>query len=111
MKKIIFVILSILTIATSCEKNTNSQKGNAEIISFNPDKCSCCWGWTIIIENDTIKADNVIIGETVGYDIINPISVYLELGEKIKICSTSAFTNPEYLRDYYEIKKIEIIEK
>lgn len=110
MNKIIFVILSILTIATSCEKNGNSQKNNAEIISFNSEKCICCWGWTIIIENDTIKTDNVIIGETVGYDITNPISVYLELGEKIRNCSNSGFNNLDFLRDYYEIKKIEIIE-
>lgn len=111
MKKILFVILSILTIASSCEKNANSHKSNAEIISFNSEKCLCCWGWTIIIENDTIKADNVLIGETVGYDIINPISVYIELGDKTKTCSTSGFSNPEYLRDFYEIKKIEIIKK
>lgn len=111
MKKFIFIILSILTISTSCEKNENTQTSNAEIISFNPEKCLCCWGWTIIIENDTIKTDDVIIGETVGYEIINPISVYLELGEKIKTCSTSGLINPEYSRDYYEIKKIEVIKK
>lgn len=110
MKKILFVILSILTIASSCEKNANSHKSNAEIISFNSEKCMCCWGWTIIIENDTIKTDNVIIGETVGYDITNPISVYLELGVKIRTCSNSGFNNPDFLRDYYEIKKIEKIE-
>jgi hypothetical protein len=85
----------LVIIISSCKKDNVSNKINAEIIGFNSDKCMCCWGWTIKIGNDTIKSDNVIIGELVGYEIKDPIKVYIELGEIKTTCS-----------DYYNIKEI-----
>lgn len=111
MSKITVIGLVFLVgLISSCNKDDNSFKGNAEVIDFNPDKCSCCWGWTIIIGSDTIKSDNTVIGETVGYEIFNPINVYIELGEVEETCSNLGFTNPDLTRNYYEIKKIEKIE-
>ncbi len=110
MRKLIILNVLIIFLFTSCNKETDSQKSNAEIINFNADKCFCCWGWTIKIGNDTIKSDNIIIGETIGYEITNPVKVYIELGEIEDTCSNFTFTNPNLKQDYYQIKKIEKIE-
>ena len=111
MNKIAVIGLVFLVgLISSCNKDDNSFKENAEVIDFNSDKCMCCWGWTIIIGSDTIKSDNIVIGETVGYEIKNPIKVYIELGQIEETCSDQGFTNPDLLRDYYEIIKIEKIE-
>lgn len=80
--------------------NINKLKSNAELLGFNPDKCGCCWGWTIKIGNDTIKSDDTIIGETVGYNINYPVNVYIELGELEKTCTEQGGM------DYYDIKQI-----
>ena len=111
MNKIAVIgLLFLVGLISSCNKDDNSFIGNAEVIGFKSDKCMCCWGWTIIIGSDTIKSDNIVIGETVGYEIKNPIKVYIELGEVEETCSNLGFTNPDLARDYYEIKKIEKIE-
>lgn len=89
---------------SSCVKHeTSKTKANAEIISFNAEKCICCWGWTIKKGNDTIKIDSIPLDIQIGYEINNPIPVYIELDSKKRDCS---FMN-RY--DYYRIKKIEII--
>jgi hypothetical protein len=106
MKKLVLLSVSIFCLITSCDQFYYSLKSNAEIISFNSLKCGCCWGWTIKIGNDTIKSADVIIEETVGFEINKPIKVYIELGEIEDTCSNSGISNPDYRRDYYEIKKI-----
>jgi hypothetical protein len=80
--------------------NIKSIKSNATIIDFNPDKCGCCWGWTIKIGNDTIKSDDTIIGKTIGYKIDYPINVYAEKGSLKQSCSELGGY------DYYELKHI-----
>jgi len=80
--------------------NIKNIKSNATIIDLNPDKCGCCWGWTIKIGNDTIKSDNAIIGKTIGYKIDNPVNVYAEKGSLKQSCSELG----SY--DYYELKHI-----
>jgi len=57
--------------------------------------------------NDTIKSDNVIIGETIGYGLTFPVDVYIETGEIEEKCSDNGFVNPELSRDYYKVIKIE----
>jgi hypothetical protein len=106
MKKLVLLSLLLIGIGISCEKDEIPLKANAEIIRFNSELCMCCWGWTIKMGNDTIKSDSNIIGEVVGYESENPISVFIELGEKDNKCTT-----PNYPRDYYEIKRIVKIEK
>ena len=106
----ILLNLLIISLITSCEKDKNLLNINAEIIDFNPDKCSCCWGWTIKIGTDTIKSDSEIIGETIGYEIIKPIKVNIELAEIEKRCSNLGFANLAYVRDYYKIEKIKTYE-
>ena len=95
MKKLILLSLVFIALITSCKNDNVSNGIDAEIIGFNPDKCMCCWGWTIKIGNHTIKSDNVIIGELVGYEIKEPIKVHIELGEIKATCG-----------DYYNINEI-----
>ena len=79
--------------------NLKTIVGNAQILSFNPEKSACGWGWTIKMDNDTIKSDDYILGETIGYEITEPIDVYIEPGVKERDCSIFGM-------DYYEIKRI-----
>jgi hypothetical protein len=97
MKRLFSVILFI-GVSLSCEKQTDLNRNYAEVTGFNPDKCMCCWGWTIKVGNDTIKSDNAIIGQEIGFEIGNPVPVIIELGEKDDRCSS-----------YYEIIRIERI--
>lgn len=103
----IIPVAILFSVLFSCEKNSNLKQANAKIIGFNKDKCGCCWGWIILIGKDTIKSDDVIIGETIGYEIIEPINVYIELGQKKEVCSSSQSTNLFNNKDYYKINKIE----
>jgi hypothetical protein len=79
--------------------NLATIESNAQILSFNPDKEACSWGWTIKKDNDTIKSDDVIIGKTIGYEISEPIDVFIQLGSKERVCSMTGM-------DYYETKRI-----
>ena len=84
--------------------NIDKLKSNAKIINFNPDKCGCCWGWTIKIGNDTIKSDDEIIGKTVGYNIDYPVDIYVETGDIKQTCSDMGGF------DYYNLKTMIKIE-
>lgn len=96
-------ILLVLGFTFYFDKADDSIKPNAKIIDFNPSKCYCCWGWTIVKGNDTIKSDDIIIGETVGYDKKYPVDVYIEIGELENKCFDIGFSNS----DYYDVIKIE----
>jgi hypothetical protein len=109
MRKSLIYLLIIIGVVLACEKQNQIFEGNGEVIEFNPEKCSCCWGWKIKIDNDTIKSDDIIIGETVGYEIENPVPVYVEVG-KIK-WNCSGFPSPNKLYDYYDIKVIHKLKK
>ena len=78
----------------------NKIKSNAKVLNFSTDKCMCCWGWTIKIGNDTIMSLDDIIGQKIGYDISNPIDVYVELGAIEKTCSNNGS------RNYYKMNQI-----
>jgi len=95
MRILLILSFAIFALFASCEKGPTS--GDAEIIAFNPEKCGCCWGWTIKVGDETIKTDDVMIGELVGYRINKPIKVTVELGEQDETCS-----------DYYEVKNISL---
>lgn len=95
---------------SSCQNEEISLKGDAEIIGFTADKCMCCWGWTIKIGNDTIKSDNIIISDVIGIEPNYPVKVNIELGKISQSCSDGGYTNPDNLKDYYEIKRIEKVE-
>lgn len=75
-------------------------KSNAKILSFSADKCMCCWGWSIKMGNDTIMSLDNIIAQKIGYDISNPIDIYVELGAIEKTCSNYG------IRNYYKINQI-----
>jgi hypothetical protein len=86
--------------ATITISDISKQESNAQIIGFNADKCSCCWGWTIKMGNDTIQSDNWIIGHTIGYTFNEPVDVYIEKGKLSQICSSTS----KY--DYYDLNLI-----
>jgi hypothetical protein len=101
------LLLLVITLF-SCDKSETSLKPNAVIIDFNPHKCYCCWGWTIKMGSDTIKSDNIIIGETIGYQIDYPVDVYIEIGELETKCIDLGLMM-DTSKDYYEVIKIEKI--
>jgi|WetSurMetagenome_2_1015567.scaffolds.fasta_scaffold98876_1 hypothetical protein len=108
------VLLSIISVlAPSCKKDSPSTsdtlKANAEIIAFRPEKCGCCWGWVIRMGTDTIKVDSLPHTEAVGYNILTPIPVYIELGGMKQDCSSSPNTDPIVSKSYYTIKKLELV--
>ena len=84
-------------------QQSDSKKINAEIIAFDMLKCSCCWGWIIKVENDTIKAE--YLPDKSIAPILNaeelPIKVKVQIGSKLNRCTK------DY--SYYEIKFIERI--
>jgi hypothetical protein len=84
--------------------NIDELENNAKIIAFNPDKCSCCWGWTIKIGNDTIKSDDELIGKIVGYKRDYPVNIFLEKGDFKQTCSDMGGY------DYYRLKTLIKIE-
>lgn len=67
-------------------------KANAKVIYFNSHKCLYCRGWKIALNNDTVVyTDNWNAGKYVGYNISNPIPVYIEVGEPIEnVCNNSS---------------------
>lgn len=75
-------------------------EANAKVLSFNPDKSACSWGWKIKAGNDTIMSVDGVIGNAVGFDFPLPVDVYIELGEKTRYCSESGGV------DYYAVKRI-----
>ena len=93
MKKLIIIVIVGLGFTISCNKP--SLESNAEVISFNSEKCMCCWGWTLKMDDKIIHTKSAVVGEEVGYKINKPVSVYIELGEE------------DGCLDYYEINKIE----
>ncbi len=98
-----------MVLSVSCSKDDRNLESNAEIIGFTPEKCWCCWGWTIRIGNDLIKSDNIIIGEVVGYKITDPVKVYIELGELKTECPDPGLIMVPFSNlDYYDIERIEV---
>jgi hypothetical protein len=102
--KTVLTSFILMIMLSSCDKNDNKTKGNAEVIKFHAEKCMCCWGWDVKIGSDTIRIDDSIVGETIGYAIEKPIPVYIELGDKEETCSSYLLD-----MDFYKIKKIERI--
>jgi hypothetical protein len=115
MRNQILWVSVIIACALSCEKDssptTSFQQANAEIIAFRAEKCGCCWGWVIrIMDADTIKADSLPNAEVIGYDIVTPILVYIELAEMKQDCSALSLADPIIRKSYYRIKKLEVIQ-
>jgi hypothetical protein len=99
--KVITIALGFIIFFLSCDKN--DKEANAQIIAFHAEKCMCCWGWDVKMGNDTIKIDSIPANIPIGYDIINPIPIYIELGPKKYDCSAFG------MHEYFHIKKVEII--
>lgn len=101
-------LIIILAILASCDANKegSSSAFNAQVIGFNAEKCGCCWGWVIEYNGDTIKTSDDLVGETVGYEISEPIPVFIELGEKQEDCSAASTNNLVLKKDYYKVLNI-----
>ena len=90
----------------SQENKKDTTKANAEIIIFHAEKCMCCWGWEIKMNDSTttIRSYDSILSKTIGSEKKYPIPIYIELAEKEKNCS-----KPHSVFDNYKIKKIKKI--
>jgi len=92
-KTLAFILIFLMA---SCQDE--NELIEAKVVGFNANKCMCCWGWTIEFNGTVIQTESGIIGEVVGYEITEPIRVYIELGEKDEDCPLT-----EGGREYYEI--------
>ena len=78
--KILLGISFFLSVsAKSQTTDTCQEKGT--IISFNPDKCYGCWGWTIALDTGTIKTDD-LNGHIFGYEFTEPMRVRVTVGQR-----------------------------
>lgn len=111
-KRVLVIPVIALTLF-SCGKlelflsnESETTKANAKIIAFEPNKCGCCWGWTVEMGDKVLKLDDGRVGELVGHKINHPVEVYIEIGEITDNCSK----NESGLPDYYELITIETVE-
>ena len=95
-----FLSIFLLLLFSDCKKDPPKLEANAEIFKFNPEKCGCCWGWSVAKGSDTLKIDVLPAGVNIPMGITTPIPVYIELGAKTQDC-------PVY--DYYEVKTVEVM--
>ena len=95
MRILLLLSFAIIALFASCDKRPSS--GDGEIIAFEAEKCTCCWGWTIQLGDETIKTHNIKVGELVGYNINEPVQVTVEIGKQNETCS-----------DYYEVNSIKL---
>ncbi len=106
---LISLLLSACTTTPSILNNDNPLKiiksgtifTQAEIINFDPNKCACCWGWLIKVENDTIKSPDNKIAKVVGFEIRSPVLVDIEIGILDLNCSKRKY-------GYYSINSIRL---
>lgn len=114
MRYQVLLLSVVIALSPSCKKESSpangSLKANAEIIGFKSEKCGCCWGWVIRMGTDTIKVDSLPNVSAVGYDISSPIPIYLELAGVKQDCSAMPAGDPVVTKNYYVIKKLEIIQ-
>lgn len=77
MKKILLTAIITVFLFSACEKKGsdchNNDSGNiktstATVIGRDLNKCSCCWGWIIEINNVTYKFDGAPSGSTVNLE-------------------------------------------
>jgi hypothetical protein len=113
MRYNIVLLLISLAFVASCKKDSSPTmeilKANAEIIAFRADKCGCCWGWVIRMGTDTIKVDSFPNPDAIGYNIVTPIPIYIELAGMKQDCSSMSITDPIVNKNYYTIRKLELV--
>jgi hypothetical protein len=59
---------------------------------------------------DTIKADSLPNPDAIGYNVVDPIPVYLELAGIKQDCSSMPPTDPLLTKSYYVIKRLDVIQ-
>ena len=99
--------LILLFTITNCEKKDEliNRTKECQIIGFVTEKCSCCWGWVIKVDADTIKSEN-IPNFSLGENTVFPINAEIKIGSKTKDCSATTYNyNGITTYDYYEIKE------
>jgi hypothetical protein len=76
MRKILLAAITTVILFSACQKNDSNCGYNpasvnvskAKIIGRDLNKCSCCWGWIIEIDNVTYKFDKAPSGSTINLD-------------------------------------------
>jgi hypothetical protein len=83
LKKILIFILFLFC----CEKPKEAcPEANGLVLGFDARKAYCLYGWKIKIGNDTILTASDIMYEKIGFDIKEPIPVYIEIKEMDTFC-------------------------
>jgi len=59
---------------------------------------------------DTIKTDSLPNPDVIGYNIVTPIQVYIELAGMKQDCSSMTMTDPIVNKNYYTIRKLELVQ-
>jgi len=71
----------------ACSKPEPVEPGyNAEVISYDGRKCYCLYGWMIVMGNDTILSTSDYLRQKVGYDIVEPVKVNIQIVEQDDFC-------------------------
>jgi hypothetical protein len=71
-----------------CKDGKSSCLKNGRVLRFNFEKCNCCWGFVLKVNNDTFVVNDQKIFDLIDYtNITSPIEVEVELGTKPNECA------------------------
>jgi hypothetical protein len=96
MRKILLAATITLILFSACEKrdsncgnhDSGNKVSNAVITGRDLNKCSCCWGWIIEIDNVTYKFDKAPAGSAVNLETLSyPASVNVTWHTVPGVCS------------------------
>jgi hypothetical protein len=108
-KTLIGIVFLCLFCLSNCDKVTvtENNKHSVQITGFIADKCVCCWGWVIKLEDRVIKADS-IPGLDPGMNLTFPAKAVIEVGNRTRSCEGYGYGD-SVLPDYYEIKSCTLL--
>jgi hypothetical protein len=58
---------------------------------------------------DTIKVDSLPDPDAIGYAVVNPIPVYVELAGMKQDCSSMPSTDPLVTKSYYAVRRLDVV--
>ena len=99
MRNIFLTLLAATLFITSCGKSANktstattsnnsSIKSTGTITGMNPDKCACCWGCLVTIDDKEYKFDKIPEGSSLDLNAITyPTKVKIEWKDAGGDCS------------------------
>lgn len=82
-----YLLFFSFALTLSCEHEPELNPDYAEVIAFSPDKCMCCWGWTIRAGDKIFMSDDFRLSEIAGFNIAEPVPIFVEIGARDQQCS------------------------